>query len=58
MGDKVNRLTLLVRRQIEAGITAPLIKGFTAEVRREKTLEIIWKVIRNSRQKVAGWSLK
>ena len=45
MCDDASKVTLLVRRQIEAGIAVPLIKAFMEEVGREKALEIVRKVI-------------
>jgi hypothetical protein len=38
-------LTLLERREIEAQVIGPLIRGFAAEVGTEKALEVVRKVI-------------
>lgn len=38
-------LTLLQRREIEARIVGPLIRGFETELGREKTLEVVRRVI-------------
>jgi predicted hydrocarbon binding protein len=45
MCDDVNKVTLLVRREIEAGIAVPLIKAFMEEIGRKEALEIVRKVI-------------
>ena len=45
MCDDASKVTLLVRREIEAGIAVPLIKAFMEEVGREKALKIVGKVI-------------
>lgn len=45
MCDDVSKVTIAVRRQIEAEIVIPLIKAFMKEVGREKALEIAGKAI-------------
>ena len=39
------KLTLLERREIEARIVGPLVRGFAAEFGRERTLEVLNRVI-------------
>jgi hypothetical protein len=46
MGADLSKVSLLARREIEAGIAGPLIKAFMEEFGREKTLEIAGRVIR------------
>jgi fumarate reductase iron-sulfur subunit len=43
----INTVPILIRREIEALIGAPLIKAFIEEFGREKTLEVTTKVIRS-----------
>jgi len=43
--DRAPELTLLQRREIEARIVGPLIRGFEAEFGRERTLEVVRRVI-------------
>jgi hypothetical protein len=43
--DPAERLTLLERREIEARIVGPLIRGFQEEFGSERTLEIVRRVI-------------
>jgi len=43
----INTVPLLIRREIEALIAAPLIRAFIEEFGREKTLEVTTKVIRS-----------
>jgi fumarate reductase iron-sulfur subunit len=43
----INGVPIIVRREIEALIAAPLIKAFIAEVGEEKTLKIAREVIRS-----------
>lgn len=45
MGEDLSKVGILVRREIEARIAAPLIKAFIDEIGREKTLEIVERVI-------------
>ena len=47
MSDAVNRIPILVRREIEALLAVPLIEGFIEEFGRERTLDIAGKVIRD-----------
>jgi hypothetical protein len=47
MSPSEPRLTLLQRREIEAGIVGPLIRAVTAELGEEKTLELVRGVITN-----------
>ena len=47
MSDDINSVDILVRREIEALLAAPLIEGFMGEVGREKALDIAQKVIRD-----------
>lgn len=44
-GDDSPELTLLQRREIEARIVGPLIRGFESEFGRERTLEVVRRVI-------------
>ena len=46
-GKKAVSLSLLERREIEARVVGPLIRGFEAELGTEKTLEIVRRVIVN-----------
>lgn len=46
MPDHADRLTLLERRELEARIVGPLIRGFIAELGRDKAFEIVRNVIR------------
>lgn len=41
----INNVDMLVRREIEGLIVAPLIKAFTEEIGKEKTLAVVQKVI-------------
>jgi len=45
MSDQAAELPLLERREIEARIVGPLIRGFAAEFGQEKTLEVVRSVI-------------
>ncbi|MEE9612954.1 MAG: L-2-amino-thiazoline-4-carboxylic acid hydrolase, partial [Desulfatiglandales bacterium] len=45
MGEDLSKVGILVRREIEARIAAPLIKAFIDEIGREKTLKIVERVI-------------
>ncbi len=45
MGEDINNVNILVRREIEALISAPIIKAFSDEFGMEKTLPIIRKII-------------
>jgi len=45
MAEESPRLTLLQRREIEAKIVGPLIRSFSAELGREKTLALVRGVI-------------
>ena len=47
MGDDVNSVSILVRREIEALIAAPLIKAFMDELGREKAIELVRGVIKS-----------
>jgi len=47
MNDEINSVGMLVRREIEALITVPMLKAFIAEFGKERTLEIAGGVIRN-----------
>jgi hypothetical protein len=47
MGDDINSVGILVRREIEALLAVPLIGGFMEEFGREKALDIARKVIRD-----------
>jgi len=46
MTEDINSVSILVRREIEALITAPLIKAFAEEFGEKKTVEIAGKVIK------------
>ena len=46
MSDDIESVGILIRREIEALLAVPLIRGFMEEVGREKALEIAGKVIR------------
>lgn len=45
MSDPASRLTLLERREIEARIVGPLLRGFIDEFGRERTLAVVRRVI-------------
>lgn len=45
MGTDLSDIGILKRREIEAGIAGPLIKAFTKELGKEKTLEVVQDVI-------------
>ncbi|HWE35774.1 MAG TPA: L-2-amino-thiazoline-4-carboxylic acid hydrolase [Isosphaeraceae bacterium] len=45
MDDEATRLTLLGRREIEAKVVGPLVRAFEAEFGRERTLEVLRRVI-------------
>lgn len=45
MSEDINSVPILIRREIEALIAAPLLKAFTEEFGQEKTLEVAGKVI-------------
>ncbi len=47
MKDEINSVSMLVRREIEALISVPMLKAFIAELGKEKTLEIAESVIKN-----------
>jgi len=47
MGDNINSVGILVRREIEALLAVPLVRGFMEEFGREKALDIAGKVIRD-----------
>lgn len=47
MEHDINSVSILIRREIEALIAAPLINAFVEEFGREKALEVSRKVIRN-----------
>lgn len=47
MSADLNKIEILIRREIEARITAPLIKAFINEFGKEKTLKIVEPVIRS-----------
>jgi L-2-amino-thiazoline-4-carboxylic acid hydrolase len=47
-------LTLLERREIEAKVIGPLIRGFAAEIGPEKTLEVVRKVISGLAREAGG----
>jgi len=47
MNDEINSVSMLVRREIEALITVPMLKAFIAEFGKERTLEIAGGVIRD-----------
>jgi hypothetical protein len=46
MPDAADKLTLLERREIEARIVGPIIRGFIDEMGRERALEVVARVIR------------
>jgi hypothetical protein len=45
MAETVEKLTLLERREIEARIVGPLVRAFIAEFGRDRTVEILNRVI-------------
>jgi hypothetical protein len=45
MDDEASRLSQLRRREIEARIVGPLVRAFEAEFGRERTLEVLRRVI-------------
>ena len=47
MSEDINSVSILVRREIEALIAAPLIKAFIEELGREKALEVVGRVIKS-----------
>jgi len=47
MGEDLNSVSILLRREIEALIAVPLIKAFAEEFGRDKTMNAALKVIRN-----------
>jgi hypothetical protein len=47
MGDDLHSVGILVRREIEALLAVPLIRGFMEEVGREKAMDIVGNVIRD-----------
>ena len=47
MSEDINSVSILVRREIEALITVPLIKAFSEELGRDKAVEAARNVIRN-----------
>lgn len=46
MPDAAPKLTLLERREIEARIVGPLVRGFIEELGRERALAVVGRVIR------------
>ncbi len=47
MNEDINSVSMLVRREIEALISVPILKAFIAEFGREKTLEVAEGVLKN-----------
>jgi fumarate reductase iron-sulfur subunit len=55
--EDINKVPMIIRREIEALIAAPIIKAFNEEFGREQTLRVLGKVIEESARQ-AGIFLK
>ena len=63
--EDLSRITVLARREIEAGVTGPLIRAFIDELGRDRALEVVRRTIdrlaeqsgRDLAEKMGGTSL-